>query len=93
MNARVLGGLQVVDHGEADDKIIAVLANDSIWQHAEDVNDLPVAIVERMQHYFSTYKSLPDEKPVISIESVYGREHALAVMQASLNDYDVEYGR
>ena len=93
VNARVLGGLQVVDHGEADDKIIAVLANDSIWQHAEDVNDLPVAIVERMQHYFSTYKSLPDEKPVISIESVYGREHALAVMQASLNDYDIEYGR
>ena len=93
MTARVLGGLQVVDNEEADDKIIAVLANDSIWQHAEDVSDLPGAIVERLQHYFSTYKSLPDEAPIISIEGVYGREQALKVMQASLDDYDTEYGR
>jgi len=93
VTARVLGGLQVVDNEEADDKIIAVLANDSIWQQAEDVSDLPGAIVERLQHYFSTYKSLPDETPIISIERIYGREHALKVMQASLDDYDMEFGR
>jgi len=93
VKARVLGGLQVVDNEEADDKIIAVLANDTIWQDAEDVTDLPPAIVERLQHYFSTYKSLPDERPVISIEKSYGCEHALKVLQASLDDYDEEYGR
>ena len=93
VKARVLGGLQVIDNGEADDKIIAVLANDTIWQAAQDLGDMPEAIVERLQHYFSTYKSLPDEAPVISVEESYGCEQALKVLQAALDDYDDEYGR
>ena len=93
VKARVLGGLQVIDNDEADDKIIAVLANDTIWQAAQDVSDLPEAIIERLRHYFSTYKSLPDEAQVISIEQSYGCEHALKVLQAALDDYDVEFGR
>jgi inorganic pyrophosphatase len=28
LNAKVVGGLQLVDHGEADNKIISVLEND-----------------------------------------------------------------
>lgn len=93
LKARVVGGLQAVDADEADDKIIAVLANDEVWHAARDVSDLPEAIVKRLRHYFSTYKSLPGETPVMSIEQVYGAEHALAVIQASLDDYDEEYGR
>ena len=93
LNARVVGGLQVVDRGEADDKIIAVLANDSIWAQASDVADLPPAVIDRLQHYFMTYKSLSDEEAVISIEEVYGCDHALKVIAASIEDYDEEYGR
>ena len=93
LKARIIGGLQAVDNGEADDKIIAVLANDEVWHTALDVTDMPEAIVQRLRHYFSTYKSLPGEKKVMTIEQVYGCEHALRVMQAALEDYDVEYGR
>jgi len=93
VNARVVGGLQAVDRDEADDKIIAVLVNDNIWSNAKDVSDLPPAIIERMQHYFSTYKMTPDHQSVISIERIYGVEHALKVVSASLEDYDDEYGR
>lgn len=93
VNARVVGGLQAVDRDEADDKIIAVLANDNIWSDAEDVSDLPSAIIERMEHYFSTYKMTPDRKSVITIERIYGVEHALKVVAASLEDYDEAYGR
>ncbi len=93
LKARVVGGLQAVDADEADDKIIAVLANDEVWAGTRDVSDLPEAIVKRLRHYFSTYKSLPGETPVMMIEQVYGAEHALAVIQAALDDYDEEYGR
>src|SRR5690554_933925 len=31
LNARVVGGIQMIDGGEADDKIIAVLAKDNFW--------------------------------------------------------------
>jgi inorganic pyrophosphatase len=93
VTARVVGGLQVVDNEEADDKIIAVLANDNIWSNAMDVRDVPDAYVQRLQHYFSTYKLVPDSEPIISIESVYGRDQALKVISASLEDYDEEFGR
>lgn len=93
VTARIVGGLQVVDNGEADDKLIAVLANDNVWAQAQDVKDLPEAIVDRLHHYFLTYKSLPEEKPVISIENVYGVEHARKVITASMEDYDEEFGR
>jgi inorganic pyrophosphatase len=93
LSARVVGGLQVVDKEDADDKIIAVLANDNIWANAKDVSDVPEAYVQRLQHYFSTYKLVPDSEPVISIQSVYGRDHALKVISASLEDYDEAFGR
>ncbi|MEM7131070.1 MAG: inorganic pyrophosphatase [Chloroflexota bacterium] len=93
LNARVVGGLQMVDGGEADDKIIAVLENDNVWGGARDLDDLPQILVERLRHYFSTYKLIPGEPLDVSIDHVYGQEHALKVVQASLLDYDDEYGR
>lgn len=92
VNARVVGGLQVVDNQEADDKIIAVLANDNIWAHVSDVSGLPDALVERLIHYFTTYKMVPGEKPRITIEGIYGCDFAQKVITASLEDYEEEFG-
>ena len=93
LNSRVVGGLQMVDNGEADDKIIAVLDNDNVWGDAEELSDLPDILVERLRHYFSTYKLVQGEEANISIDQVYGSAHALKVVEASLADYDEEYGQ
>ncbi|HYH43782.1 MAG TPA: inorganic pyrophosphatase [Burkholderiales bacterium] len=87
--ARVVGGLQLLDHGEADDKIIAVLENDLIWGSVGDVADLPHILVERLRHYFSTYKLVSGQEPPIVIRSTYGREDAIRVIKASMEDYMV----
>jgi inorganic pyrophosphatase len=92
LRAKVIGGLQMVDNGEADDKIIAVLANDNFWNDAEDISDLPSVLIERHRHYFSTYKLIPGKVIQVSIEKTYGREHALQVVQASLEDYEEKFG-
>ncbi len=92
LNTRVVGGLQMVDDGLADDKIIAVLENDNIWGHATDVSDLPQILIERLRHYFLTYKLVPGTAPSISIETEYGHEHACAVVSAALADYDETFG-
>ncbi len=92
VNARVVGGLQMVDDGEADDKIIAVLENDLVWGEARELTELPPVLVERMRHYFLTYKSTTPDRSNVSVENVYGREHAVAVVQAAIADYDEEYG-
>jgi inorganic pyrophosphatase len=93
LSARVVGGLDCNDHGEADDKIIAVLENDMVYGSAEDITDLPPVLVERIRHYFSTYKLVPGEESKLTVESIYGHEHAMRVVEAALKDYSDEYGQ
>jgi inorganic pyrophosphatase len=93
VRARVIGGLQMVDRGEADDKIISVLDNDYVWGEARDLRDLPGVLVERLQHYFLTYRLVPGEKSLVSIGKVYGRAHAVKVVQAAMDDYVDTFAR
>ena len=88
----VVGGLDVNDHGEADDKIIAVLENDHVWGQAQDITDLPDVLVERLRHYFATYKLIPGQEAKLSVERIYDRGHALRVVEAALADYGDVYG-
>ncbi len=92
LNATVIGGLEMVDHGEADDKIIAVLENDNVWGSSKDISDLPEILVERLRHYFLTYKMVPGHEMEIKVEKIYGREHARKVITASMQDYNDMYG-
>ena len=92
VRARVVGGLQMVDGGDADDKIIAVLENDYIYGAAREIADLPAVLVERLEHYFSTYKLVPGGPNAVVIRQVYGRAHALSVVEASMRDYQTSYG-
>lgn len=85
--ARVLGGIQLLDRGEADDKIVAVLEGDFVWKEANDIDDLPSILVERLQHYFATYKLVPGTEAQIRVQRVYGAEHAARVIDASMEDY------
>ncbi|MDW3095584.1 MAG: inorganic pyrophosphatase [Gammaproteobacteria bacterium] len=91
LNARVVGGLPMLDGGEADDKIIAVLEKDHVWSNVNDISELPQSIVERLIHYFSTYKSLPSEDPKVHVGVAYGREHAEKVIQLSIDDYQDKF--
>ncbi len=92
LRARVIGGMQMVDNGEADDKIIAVLDNDQFWKDANDITDISPALLERLRHYFETYKLVPGQPSDVIIPEIYGREHALKVIAASMEDYIEEYG-
>lgn len=93
LNARVIGGLPMLDHGEADDKILAILDSDSLWSEVASAAELPGPLVERLTHYFATYKTLPGEQSEITIGAPYGREHAEAVVRAAIEDYLDEYVR
>ncbi|KAA3640015.1 MAG: inorganic pyrophosphatase [Armatimonadetes bacterium] len=88
--ARVVGGLRMIDGGEADDKIVAVLANDEIFASAEDLADLPIRLIDRLEHYFLTYKLVPGRDHPVVIEERYGREHAWRVVEAAIADYKNE---
>jgi len=93
VRTRVIGGLQMVDGGEADDKVIGVLENDHVWGGARDIKDVPAVHVERLQHYFLTYKLVPGRRGKARIKKIYGRAHALKVVRAAMADYDEHYGQ
>lgn len=92
VKARIVGGLPMLDNNEADDKIIAVLENDNMWQEVTDVSQLPKVMVDRLRHYFSTYKMLSPDDAKIDIAAAYGREHAEQVVNAAIADYRDHFG-
>jgi inorganic pyrophosphatase len=92
LTARVVGGIQMVDRGEADDKIVAVMDNDSFWSGVNDISQIPHVLIDRLVHYFSTYKLVKGEDIKVSIESVYGAEMAHQVVSACVQDYEEMFG-
>lgn len=89
LKARPIGGLCLIDGGEADDKIVAVLLGDKVFGQYDDIGDLPAGIVERFRHYFLTYKTLPGEINRCEISSTYGREQSHKVIDAAIEDYAI----
>lgn len=88
LKATPIGGFCLIDGGEADDKIIAVLKGDKVFEQYAEIADLPKGILERFEHYFLTYKSLPDEPNVCEIAYSYGREESYNVIRAAIEDYE-----
>ena len=86
-------GLADLDRGQADDKIIAVLQGDAAFGHCREISELPEALVERLKHYFLTYKQLPSEvKRQVQIAEVYDQAEAHEVIRRSFKDYERVYG-
>ncbi len=84
-----IGGIRMLDSNEADDKIIAVVKGDAVFGEIEDVTGLPEQLVDRLVHYFLSYKDLPSQTKArkVQIDAVYGRHEALKIIELSLEDY------
>jgi inorganic pyrophosphatase len=95
VRARPIGGLRLIDKGQADDKIIAVLVDDAIYADYRDIADVPTALVDRLRHYFLTYKQVPDPHgstpPRCEIDEVYGIAAAHETIRAAIADYAAGY--
>lgn len=87
-----IGGLRMLDGNEADDKIIAVMKGDAVFGGWTDVVDCPRAMIDRLKHYFLTYKNAPDsEVAPCEIVGVYDREEAYEVIRCAYADYMLRF--
>ena len=92
MRCKPIGGLRMIDGNEADDKIIAVMEGDPAYERWNDVSDCPASMINRLRHYFLTYKQGPDTpQQVCQITHIYGREEAFEVIRHSVDDYNHHY--
>jgi len=87
VRSRPIGGFRMIDGDEADDKIIAVLEGDAVFDSYKDVSELPQIIVDRLKHYFLTYKDLPGNPSNVEITDTYGHDEAIEVINRSMKDY------
>lgn len=93
LHAIPIGGLRMIDGNEADDKIIAVMQGDAIHNSWREIEACPSGLIERLRHYFLTYKDAPgSDKRHCEITHVFGREEAYEVIRRSQEDYKARYG-
>jgi inorganic pyrophosphatase len=92
VTCKPIGGFRMIDGGEADDKIIAVMNTDAVYSKITDISQVPESVINRLKHYFLTYKQSPDNPiPKCEITHVYGREEAFEVIERSVADYDEKF--
>jgi inorganic pyrophosphatase len=88
VKARPIGGLRLIDGNQADDKLIAVMDNDAVYGDYGDLTDMPSYVLERLKHYFITYKDIPGViKPKCELVSAYGVSEAQDIIERSIQDY------
>jgi inorganic pyrophosphatase len=92
LRARPIGGLRLIDGKEADDKIIGVMDGDAAFGALQRIEQCPLALIERLRHYFLTYKQSPDAiGKTCEITDVYGCEEAREVILKAREDYLVHF--
>ncbi|MGK5595308.1 MAG: inorganic pyrophosphatase [Parachlamydiaceae bacterium] len=88
LQARPIGGFRLLDGEEADDKIIAVLIGDDVHGHLHDLSDCQEGLIERLRHYFLTYKDAPEKNnSKVKITHSYGASEAREIINLSRQDY------
>jgi inorganic pyrophosphatase len=85
VQAKVIGVMQMVDGGDADDKIIAVAANDPSINYINNIEELPKHFFEELRHFFEEYKRLENKEVVV--EEFQDKATALAIVEQAMAFY------
>ena len=91
VKAKPIGGFRMIDGNESDDKLVAVLNNDAMYHMFKDISELPDQVVDRLKHYFLTYKDLPGNPRDVEVTHVFGKDEAQEVIKRSIEDYQQKF--
>ncbi|MFP4469279.1 MAG: inorganic pyrophosphatase [Bacteroidales bacterium] len=91
VRARPIGGFRMIDGNQADDKIVAVLNNDAVYGDYSNMDDVSPLVINRLKHYFLTYKDLPGKERDAEITHTYGINEAYEVIKRSMLDYQFKF--
>jgi inorganic pyrophosphatase len=86
MDAKIVGVMQMIDCGDADDKIISVAAHDPGVNHYNNIEELPKHFFDELRHFFEEYKKL--EKKMVVVEEFGDKTTALKIVQDAIDFYN-----
>jgi inorganic pyrophosphatase len=94
VKAHPIGGFRMIDGNESDDKILAVMHNDAMYSQYENIMDLPESVINRLKHYFLTYKDLPGgQEKDVEITHIFDKDEAYEIIRRSMDDYQEKFER
>ena len=91
VRAKVIGVMQMLDSGEADDKIIAVAADDIGISHIDDIDQLPSHLLREVKSFFEDYKKL--EHKTVKVEDFLNKEVAYKIIEQAVVDYRKQFAK
>ena len=89
VEATVIGNMQMIDTGVADDKIIAVASKDPGVNYIKTIDDLPKHFIAVLRNYFEQYKVL--ENKIVEIDEFQNAEAAYKVINDSIALYKTTF--
>jgi inorganic pyrophosphatase len=90
VDATVIGNMQMIDHGEEDDKIIAVASKDPTVNHINEIDELPPHFFAVLRNYFEQYKVLENKK--VLIDDFQDKQTAYRIINESITRYNDKFG-
>jgi len=89
VEARVIGVMQMIDSGDADDKIIAVAHTDPSVNYINNIEELPDHFFNELRHFFEEYKKL--ENKTVVVDQFQDKATALHIINDALKLYKDTY--
>ncbi|MGZ3698286.1 MAG: inorganic diphosphatase, partial [Bdellovibrionota bacterium] len=86
MRAKIIGVMRMQDQGEADDKLIAVHADDPEYSHYTSINELAPHRMMEVKRFFEDYKALENKKVII--KNFLDRADAVQTLKDAIELYD-----
>jgi inorganic pyrophosphatase len=91
VEATVIGNMQMIDTGVADDKIIAVASKDPGVNYITGVNELPKHFIAVLRNYFEQYKVLENKK--VEIDEFQDKHAAYKVIEDAIALYKTRFAK
>ncbi len=88
IDCRIIGGMDMIDCGQPDVKILAVNIGDPRYEHVETLDDLPPHYLQEIQNFFRTYKTLQNK--VTEVSGFFDIETACRILDESRERYAQE---
>lgn len=85
IQAKPVGLFKMWDEKGPDQKILCVPIYDPLWNHIQNLGDVPPHLLKEIEHFFSIYKAL--EKKKTGVEGWDGLSSALKIIGESRQRY------
>ncbi len=87
VTVRPVAGIDMIDAGDSDYKVIAVPVDDRRWDDIHDLADINKHTIKEFQHFFETYKILKGKPAPVEIRGIDGKVEALAAVKRAMKLY------